>query len=81
VTVPVLVTVIIRGKPELGVPLTPYSVRPVTLRARALTLVESVVAFVEQVTVMLVMFAEPTVPLPFVITQLWSMGCVRIVTL
>lgn len=64
-----LVTVMTLGKPELGVPPTPYSVSPVMLSASVLTLEVSVVGFKAQRTLMFVTFALPTLPDPLVTVQ------------
>lgn len=68
------VTVISLSRPELGVPLTPYSVSPVTLRARVLTLLVRVVVLVAHTTLIFDTFAFPTVPDPFVTVQVWFVG-------
>lgn len=70
---PVLVTVIERAAPDEGVPLTPYSVSPVTLRAILLTLMARVVELL-QVRLTFVTFAPPMVPLPLVTTQVCADG-------
>lgn len=75
------VTVIILARPELGVPLTPYSVRPVTLSARAEVLTERVVVSVTQFTEIFVTALEPIVPDPFVTVHVCVAGCVKTVTL
>jgi hypothetical protein len=72
--VPVLVTVMTLGTPELGVPLTPYSVSPVTLSAKLLTLDESVVVFVVHARPMFVTFALPTAPEPLLTEHVWPAG-------
>lgn len=71
---PVLVMVSIRCVPELGVPTTPYSVSPVTLKAKSLTLVDKVVLLVTQFTCTSVTLEAPTVPLPFVTVHTWFTG-------
>lgn len=62
------------AKPELGVPLMPYSVSPVTLRTRVLTLLVRVVALVAHTTLIFDTFAFPTVPEPLVTKHVWFVG-------
>jgi hypothetical protein len=71
---PTLVIVITLGNPELGVPLTPDSVIPVTLKASRLRLAERVVELSTQVTLTLVMFEKPAVPEPLVTIQVCVAG-------
>ena len=74
VSEPTLVIVIILANPELGVPLTPNSVIPVTLKATSLTLAERVVELSTHVTTTLVIFEEPVVPEPLLIVQVCEAG-------
>ncbi len=73
--------VIIRATPDAGVPPIPYSVSPVTLSAKSLTLVANVVVFVMQLTLTFVTFAPAMVPLPLVTVQVCVAGWVNTVTL
>lgn len=71
---PVLVTVMILATPELGVPLIPYSVSPVTLRANVLTLLVRVVVLVVHTTPMFEIFAVATVPVLLLTVHVWFAG-------
>ena len=77
---PVLVTIMVLARPEVGVPDTPYSVYPVLLKAKLLTLVLNVVVLVTQTTEMLVTFEPPMMPLPLLTVQNCVAGWVCTVT-
>lgn len=71
---PVFVTVITLGNPDVGVPLIPYSVNPETLSARSDTLNERVVGSATQFTATFVTLPAATVPDPSVIEHTCPAG-------